>query len=177
MINPYSLNNILVNFNYELIIAFLALVISFISIILTVQTIRLQKIHNKLSVRPIPEIKLSKFGGIKIKLKNVGLGPLICKELITRNQDGIVKDHIKDFIPPELLLNGKLYTNRWNFTLLPSESVTLIFIERENDNPRQIEALKLAMKALSELTIELKYESMYEELQPLYRKNLVWFKE
>jgi hypothetical protein len=162
--------------NLELLIAFVALVISFISIFLTFWTIRIQKIHNKLSVRPFPEIILSKVGGVKIRLKNVGLGPMICKELTTKNEDGQIKNHIKDFIPPELSFEGKLYTNRWNFTLLPGESKTILSIKEDLSNSSYRESLKIATEALSQLTLELKFESMYKELQPIFKKKLIWFK-
>jgi len=163
------------SFNYELLIAVIAVLISFISIGLTVWTIFMQRKHNRLSVKPIPEILLSQIEGVKIELKNLGIGPLICKELITKDESDNIKYHIKDFLPSELSsFEGRIFTNRWNFTLLPSESVTLFSITKIQDDEKDLEKVK---KALGNLRLELKYTCMYNKTQPIYMKSLKWFKD
>jgi hypothetical protein len=164
-------------FSYELLIACIAVVISFISVALTYWTIRMQQKHNKLSVAPIPEISLSTIGGISIELKNNGSGPLICKELVTCDSSGIRKNHIKDFLPEGLHFKAFKYnTLRENFSILPNDSIKLISIEIDFKDDKQKENRIIAGNIIGDLTLKLCFTSMYNETFPIYNKPLIWIK-
>ena len=165
------------SFPYELLIAAIAVIISFISVTLTYWTIHIQQKHNKLSVKPIPEFNLSLVGGISIELQNKGIGPLFCINLITKNTAGIRKNHIKDFLPPKLHFKKTNFnTLRENFTLLPNETFKLITISIENKDKTQKENRIIAANEIGDLTLQLNYTSMYGETFPIYSKELIWFK-
>ena len=164
-------------FSYELIVAFIAIIISFISVILTWWTILNQRKHNRLSVKPIPEIILSKIDGVFITLMNKGIGPLSCIELITKDESGIIKNHLYDFLPEGLSNNNaSLFTDRWEFTIMPNESITLFSIILDDNNETHQKDKEAISETFSKLAIEIKYTSIYNETFPIYKKSLIWFK-
>lgn len=58
--------------------AFLALVVSAISVGISVWAVRSQRTHNELSVRPLAEITVGDYEhSLRVKLRNHGIGPMI----------------------------------------------------------------------------------------------------
>lgn len=160
----------------EAFLAFAALLVSILAIVFTIWQIRIQRRHNRLSVKPIPEILLSKVEGATIDLKNLGVGPLRCLALLTKDASGKTYYHIMDALPTDLNLNRTVFTNRWNFTILPGETITIFSIAETWTDSSPSENLKRALEALSSLTLSLEYTSIYDEKFPIYQKTLEWLK-
>ena len=160
--------------NYEMIIAAIAVVVSVISVLLTFWTIKIQQKHNRLSVRPIAEIRFSAVDGLSVDLVNVGVGPLICKQLLTNNNVGETKPHIADFIPDAIPFAAEVFTNRWDFTVLAGEKVNLILISPTRESNSQ-QSIKTIREAISTLSINVTYQDIYGETMPKYSKSLEWF--
>lgn len=81
------------------IIALVALVISFISILLTFITLRNQHIHNRKSVRPIASIILGDYEHrIFVKIVNSGIGPLIIDKIEIFNNN-LASNNLIEMIP------------------------------------------------------------------------------
>src|SRR2546430_4757052 len=58
--------------------AFLALLVSAISVGISVWAVRTQRKHNELSVRPLAEITVADHeSSVRVKLRNHGIGPMI----------------------------------------------------------------------------------------------------
>jgi hypothetical protein len=64
------------------IIAGLALIVSCISTILALRAVALQREHNRISVKPLPDIILADYEDeIAVRIHNHGLGPMMIDKL------------------------------------------------------------------------------------------------
>ena len=167
------------------IIALVALVISFMSILLTFLSLRNQHIHNRKSVRPIASIILGDYEQrIFVKIVNSGIGPLIIDKIEIFNKN-IASNNLIDMIsiePPEGLEWKDYVIETEGRALRVSEELILLEIEGldatvdeelEEEYELFIEALR---KFLYETTIVVNYTDLYEKKFKV-RRELTLFED
>lgn len=157
--------------------AFLALLVSVISLGVSLWASHIQRKHNILTVRPLPEVTVADYqDSVRIKLRNNGGGPLIVKSLeVTDGQS--TKGSLISWMPP-------LHRNRlWNtFThalnhrvFLPDKELTLLELTQYKDEMDFRLSRDPVREALSRLKIEVAYTDVYERSFPKYVKSLAWY--
>lgn len=137
----------------------------------------IQRQHNKLSVRPIPQIELRDMNNhILINLCNNGAGPLIINKFTVKDKNKTLGNSLIECLPKE-----QIY---WTFfvacidgrSIRPNDQITLIELEYEYSDKKQLALADLVRWRLAELTIEIEYENVYQDTMPTYTKTLEWFK-
>lgn len=150
-------------------------VIAVMAFVISIWTAWTQRQHNKLSVRPLPEIQLRDMNGhIRIKLINNGTGPLIINKLEVLNKNKVVGRALIDLMP----LGGG-----WSFfvaaidgrSVAPNGEITLLDFEYDPNNIAELDFATLTREALCGLNIDISYKSIYGNTLPRYKKDLVWF--
>jgi len=174
-------------FDSETIIAICALIVSVVSIIISVRTLKLQRTHNEKSVKPLGQIILNDYENmITVDIRNVGIGPMILRELIVTNSKGEIKDNLLDFIDLEMPdgLTWSDYVKQVKDRVVAvGERIVLIGVDFESiespnkDSMNQLDRFRDGLrKTLGEIAVKIHYTGIYEnEIQNTERK-LDWFK-
>lgn len=139
-----------------IVISFLALLVSVVSIIYSVKYSKMQAKHNVNSVRPISSIVLNDYEDkIAVIINNDGTGPLLIKKFIAKNIK-LEKNSLIEIMPS--------IDQPWITFIETLEGRTisigkrLVLIELL---PLTIEVKQKIREALSEITIYLEYEDIY----------------
>lgn len=164
-----------------------SLVLSVVAIIISINTYRSQKEHNKNSVRPILNIVLGDYeDDLYVRVENNGVGPAIVssinctcscfRELMSANS-------LVDLIPYEATVQGKnggANANMHSFTdfveditgrtIPPGGSITLLQIE----NPKR-EQLLAFRNFLQECSVEIGYTDIYSSNPWECKRSLDFF--
>jgi hypothetical protein len=167
----------------EAIIAFFALVTSIASIYFTFHSLRAQKEHNLMSVRPIGIISAVDFdNNIYVGIKNNGIGPLIISDfkvsksgfetthLMTILPENIQKINWTDYVSDDIIMIGSV--------IKPGEELYLIQLTFDISFPTQNanEEIKIELwNSLKDLTIEMTYTDIYEKQKFSTKRKLNWF--
>ncbi len=163
----------------ELLIAAVAVFISFLSILIGALSLRMQRSHNRKSVKPIGNILFSDYENlIAVNIKNTGIGPLIIKKLEVTNSSKSPRNNIIDWMPqhPKDLTWSNFLSIGTNFVIPPNQSLNIIELKTgQNISKTFAEFRDEIRKVLSDLTIELVYVDLYNKKQPVNRKELRWF--
>jgi hypothetical protein len=157
--------------------AFLALVVSAISVGITIWAVKSQRLHNELSVRPLAEISVGDYEeSLRVKLRNQGIGPMIVKA-VTVSDGANVKPSLVDWMPD--LPNGRPWTD---FTeeirdraLAPGSEIVLLELTEEKEEAEFAACRDMVREALSRLTVNVEYTNVYNTVMPPRRRELSWF--
>lgn len=142
--------------NYEMITSICAIIISFISLLMSIIFSTIQIIHNKKSVKPISNIVCRNYEDeIAIRIENVGIGPLIVKKLIVKSKDKVATDVIS--LMPNIGQNYVTYIKGLNGNAIGvGETKILIQV-----NPKWPIVAKTVREALKDMVITLEYQDIY----------------
>ena len=157
--------------------AFLALVVSAISVGISVWAVRSERRHNELSVRPLAEITVADFEhSLRVKLRNHGIGPMIITKVAI--SDGTAdKPTLLAWMPE--LPNGRPWTNFSDRisdrTLSPGSEIVLLELTERKGELDFINCRNIARTALAKLTVTVDYTNIYNTVMPPRRKELAWF--
>jgi len=166
--------------NFEIIIAFCALLISVVSIYLTLQALKVQKQHNLKSVKPIGRLTAGDYeDDIYISIVNEGVGPLIIKEL--KVSDGRITALSLIDIVPEHINSQVIWTDfAANFVERAIKSGDRLYLLRKTfdetekqkgDNEKTRTTLR---RFFQHLTLELTYIDIYD-VQYKVERRFDWF--
>ena len=174
------MNEIAETTNYDLmpLIAALALVVSIISIFIGAIALKIQRAHNIKSVKPIGNIVFSDYeDNIEINIKNAGVGPLIINSLKVKNKNNETKNNVIDFMPlhPPDLPWSNYFANPKDFVIPSSEKLNLIKLTTEDISATFATFRDQVRKALMDLSIELEYKDIYDNIMPVNVRTLEWF--
>ena len=161
-----------------LLIASIALLVSIISILIGAFSLKIQRTHNRKSVKPIGNIVFSDYENLlAVNLKNVGVGPLFIKSLKVKNKDRETKNNIIDFMPPHPpdLPWTNYFANPTDFVIPPGEKLNLIELSTDDISDAFAEFRDNVRKTLMDLSIELKYKDIYDKTMPENKRALDWF--
>jgi hypothetical protein len=155
-------------------IAGLALVIAFASIIIGRSTLKNQIRHDKLSVKPVPFVALSKERGISAEIQNHGFGPFRINEFrIVR--DGAELGNIVEILPehPPQDVEVIFTTGMFERTIAANQSVTLfsVTIGRSHEALSYLNQCKMNLQN-AELIIG--YTDIYDDRFDPHRKSFDW---
>ena len=160
--------------NSETIIALSAVAISLISLFVAIKALKMQRKHNKLSVKPIAHFSKGDYENqIFVKVKNYGLGPLIITEFnVTKNKssfkrlidsfDGLASQITWDTFTDDI--EGRSLAPQKEFTLIKAS-----FTQNQNDIRQAIR------DSLAKTTLTIKYKCIYDEAHPEVQEKLEWF--
>lgn len=133
-----------------------AVIISIVSMIFTVIFSMFQLRHNKNSVKPISEIKLSDYEDkLAVKIENVGTGPLTVKKLVFKN--GNKESPTLVSLMPQINQFWNTFTESIDGWTIPvGGQLILLELCPENDETKE-----LIRKTLSNITAYLEYTDIY----------------
>jgi hypothetical protein len=157
--------------------AFLALAVSAISLVVSLWSLRVQRRHDVLSVRPLPEVTVADYeDSLRVKIRNNGSGPMIIQSLTvwtgTDSKQSLVECMPK--LPAGRPWNG--FSHRLeNRSLLPGADIVLLELTEYEGEQSFAQCRDLTRAALSALTISVKYSDVYDTVLPEYSKSLDWF--
>ncbi len=155
----------------RVIIAFLALLASSISIYVSVTSLKHQKKNNTLSVSPIPEITVADYEN---SLR--GSGPLIIKSLTVTKGAESKSDIVKWMRKlPENRPWTHFATDLNNRSIMPGDFIPLLELTEAKDDSNFSEARDLCRVWLKELSCTVIYTDVYETNFSPYTKSLNWF--
>ena len=139
-----------------IVISFLALIVSIISIIYSVKYSKMQMEHNVNSVRPISSIVLNDYEDkIAVIINNDGTGPLIIKKFIAKNMKEEKSSLIE--LMPHINQPWTTFIETIDCRTI-SVGKKLVLIEM---TPLSFNAKQSVRDALSKITIYLEYEDIY----------------
>jgi len=156
--------------------ALLALFVSVVSLAVACWTAHVQRRHNKLTVRPLPEVTVADFENlVRVKLRNHGSGPLLIRSFRVAGFNGN-QETLVDAVPA---LPGRPWTNFSGKidgrALLPGSEIVLLELVEDKGELGFRGHRDLARKALALATITLEYSDVYESSFEAYSKSLQWF--
>ena len=147
----------------NVIIACLALVVAIVSIVLTILALKHQRLHNKLSVRPIPFIACGDYlHRLRVKIYNNGTGPYIIKSISVFKGDEFREDII-DWMPS--LPPGIFWTHftigNVGRSIQPSNGLNMLELVGDYESAQFRDFRKKCRAALKDLTVVLEYTDIY----------------
>ncbi len=157
--------------------AFLALVVSTISIAISIWAVRSERRHSELSVRPLAEVTVADYeNSLRVKLRNHGIGPMIIIA-VTVSDGKNAKSTILDWMPE--LPNDHGWTtfsdDLHGRTLAPGSEIVLIELTEYEGEEDFSECRDLIRQALAPLTVNVEFTDIYNTVMPPKIKRLSWF--
>lgn len=157
--------------------AFLALVLSTISVGISVWAVRSERKHSALTVRPLAEITVADYEDcLRVKLRNHGIGPMLITAVrVCDSQNS--KPSLLEWMPP--LPKNRPWTNFAGNTagrvIAPGGEIVLLeLIEHEGEHGFT-RCRNLVRTALAPLTVHIAYTDIYNSSMPEHIKSLSWF--
>jgi hypothetical protein len=159
------------------IIATMALLVSFMSVVFTVVALYLTRQHNYKSLTPIASIPVSDYEDkVAVKIKNAGVGPLIIQTFrATRREQ--TEDDLVSLMPelPDGLLWDTFFDDLDGACIPPGEQLDVLQLSGDTGDIRFGQARDACRKVLSETTVVLSYKDIYGRRMPQVTKSLRWF--
>jgi hypothetical protein len=159
------------------IAATFAVVVSSIAVYVSLVTLKHQRRHNVLSVRPIPIVTVADYeDSIRVKVRNHGSGPMIVKRVQASNGTQM-KEGLLEWMPA--LPTGVLWTTFVgpvsDQSLLPGSELVLLELSGDCED-RVYRAARAAIRdALAPLSVVVDYTDIYDSDFKPYTKALTWF--
>jgi hypothetical protein len=161
--------------------AIAALFVSFISIVIAVVNMGMQRAHNRKSVLPIANLSFGDYEtAIFVRLQNVGVGPMIVESLVVAKRDKNDESTGKaiiDFMPE--LPSG----HNWSHfvhdidgrAISAKDHITLILLRGDPNDDVFVAIRRDVRRALSNLSVTVEYKNVYSERMPSASRHLGWF--
>jgi hypothetical protein len=148
-----------------------------IALVVSVWALWIQRSHNKVSVRPIPEITVADFeDSLWVKLSNNGVGPLIVKSVHVRSGQE-ERGSIIEWMPT--LPNSRHWTNfavvKTGRTLRAEGVLPLLELIQESGEVGFGHCRDMVRAALCQLTVVVEFTDVYGSKFPACTKSLEWF--
>lgn len=158
-------------------IALGALVVSIASIVVAVRTLRHQRNHDVLSVRPLPMVSTTDYEEcLSIALRNNGVGPMMIKDLHVE----CLKDtrpFLREFMPelPEGLIWSTYAGKIEHYSLGASEEVVLLELKGKEGDHVFVTFRDECRRLLGNITVVVRYTDIYQTELPLFWQPLSWY--
>jgi len=154
-----------------------ALIVSLLSIILTFLALALQRRHNFKSLTPIASIPIGDYENeLTVKIRNTGVGPLIVEQFIAFDESQ-EKDDIISWMPetPEGINWTTFYDDLDGLCIAPNQDAVIIKLSGDPSDKRFVSFRNEVRRALSRLTVKVKYKDIYDRQMPIKQRELKWF--
>lgn len=162
----------------SVVVALAALFLSGISLVVALASLRLQRRHNVLSVKPIPLVTVADHeNSLRIKLRNHGSGPLIVTGISVtdgKRQKRSLIDWMPD-LPDELLWTNFAGPIKEQRGLLPDRELVLLELDGDRHDPTFAKARDSVRSVLKDLTVNVEYTDIYGSKFDSYSHDLSWF--
>jgi hypothetical protein len=162
----------------ELIIAGSALVVSVLSLGFTIWAQWAQRKHMRLLVRPVAAIPVADFESrVAVWLANKGLGPMRITALTVKDERGEVHSDILSHMPdlPRDVYWTNFHGNVDGALLEAGKRLELLILEGDVKSASFRTARNAVRSRLSELTVRVEYQDLYERKMLPEEKTLSWF--
>jgi hypothetical protein len=150
---------------------------AFLALCISVITICIQRHHNVISIRPVPEVTVADYeNSLRIKLRNNGIGPMIIRQVIVRRGNEF-KESVIDWMPalPKNRLWNHFSTKLQNRTLQTDGVIPLLELT-EAVGEQGFSIIRDNIRHhLCNLTVDIVYTDMYGTKFKIYKKELTWF--
>jgi hypothetical protein len=159
------------------VIALLAFIISVLSVVFTWKALKHQRIHNSLSVRPLPYITVGDYENkLYVKIRNNGTGPLIIKALTVPGAEDPSIPLVNNM---PTLLPGVVWTNFTGATSgrsVPAGGEMVLLELSDSSVGAQFQLSRDKVReTLGKLSLTLDYTDIYSNKLPLCSRDLKWF--
>ncbi|EJL63951.1 hypothetical protein [Flavobacterium sp. CF136] len=156
--------------NWEAIIATGALIISLVSVIFTWQQLKIQRVHNLKSIKPIGRIRIGDYENkIYVAVENSGIGPMILNEILAKNNSREAKEKFIDILSKELTdrVVWTDFTGRYpERSILPGSMLNLLVWTPNDSYDNKPEAIEIDKKdlrnELKDIKLIVTYTDIYE---------------
>jgi hypothetical protein len=150
---------------------------SILSLLFTASTLYIQRAHYRRSVRPIASFPVADYENkIGVLFKNKGIGPLHVLQF--RATDGKTQQNNLISLMPELphtITWETFYHDLDGLWVQAGETVIILQLTGDPDDPLFVESRTLCRKALAKLTVTVQHEDIYEKRMPTVERDLAWF--
>jgi hypothetical protein len=159
------------------LVAICALFVSFLSIVLTLFTLRLQRIHNFKSLTPIADILTADYENLlQLTIRNTGVGPLIVERFTVtggeQEEDNVLC--LMPELPPGLHWSD--FSQNIEGRCVPStQDLILLQLSGDPTDMSFAEFRESVRRELGKLTATLHYKDIYDRRMPAKQKKLNWF--
>ena len=157
--------------------AFLALLVSAISVGISVWAVRSERRHNALSVRPLAEVTVADYDDcLRVKLRNHGVGPMLIAA-VTVSDGKNAHCSLIEWMPqlPRDRPWNNFAGNTAGRALSPGSEIVLLELAEHEGEHGFAACRDLVRAALAPLTVNVEYTDVYNTTMPPHRKSLVWF--
>jgi hypothetical protein len=159
------------------VIAFLAFVLSVVSVCFTWRSVRGQQKHNALSVRPLPYITVGDYEDVLyVKIRNNGTGPLIIKSLNINGAQNPGANIVEAMPPLEDGVAWSHFSGSLEGRSIPAGGeLTLIELKGNSRGDAFAKSRTAVRRALGSLSLKLDFTDVYNTVFPVSAKDLKWF--
>lgn len=157
--------------------AFLSALVAGFSLWVASSTLKHQRKHNVMSLRPIAEVTVGDWEtALRVTLRNNGAGPLVLTRVIAGN-GAEVKSSLLDWMPelPDDIYWSNFAGNIDGRSLSPDQAIVLLELEGDATDNAFAAFRDHVRAALRPLTLNVEYTDVYESCLKPYRKSLEWF--
>ncbi|WP_421552635.1 hypothetical protein [Pseudomonas yamanorum] len=153
-----------------------ATIVALLAFFTSIWSAMTQRKHNRLSVRPLPEVQLRDMDGhIRIQLRNNGTGPLIIDTFRVGSGENKGGKTLIELMPQN--------ESNWTFfvhnidgrSIRPNGEIILLELEYDHNNGAELAFANSTRAILCKLEIVVNYKSVYNDKLPQYDKSLSWF--
>ena len=150
--------------NANTIIALCALLVSIASILIGYFSLKSQRKHDRLSVKPIGKISFITFeDSLEIQIRNDGTGPMLVANIKVYENESDIQNNLRDALPI-LQKNSWTVVNMGNqFAIGAGEQKTLLKISTNRKTREFRDYLRQVLAALKIITLELEYHDIYDQ--------------
>lgn len=157
--------------------ATLALFVSALAVYVSHVTLKHQRRHNVLSVRPIPIVTVADYeDSVRVKIRNHGSGPMVVKQ-VQVGDGASTKESLVEWMPD--LPVGTVWANFvgpvTDRGLLPGSEIVLLQLDGEEEDEVFAQARNSVRDTLARLTVVVDYTDIYESKFNRYTRDLTWF--
>lgn len=158
----------------ELVVAIAAAFISLVSLGVAIAAMRVQRMHNYLSVKPIAHFSRGDYeDSVFVKLKNYGTGPMLIESFTVFCEHGALKRMIDAFADLAEQITWDTFTDTIDGrALAPGKEFVLL---KATFGAGQVEIKNQIRLTLSKMTLRLTYKDVYDRKQPVVSEELKWF--
>lgn len=148
-----------------------------LAVAVSIWALWVQRRHNKISVRPIPEVSMGDgINSISVVLSNNGVGPLVIRRMrVSKGQESRenIIDWMKEYMPEmDWTSFASIPPDR---TIKPNGEVTLIELTEEPDEQGFVTLRDMARAKLSQLVVTVEYTDAYGTPFTPCVRPLDWF--
>lgn len=159
------------------VMAAVACFISLISLYVSHATLKHQRKHNVLSVRPIAFLSLGDYeDSVYVKLQNNGTGPLIIKRLVVvgaQDPNAPLIDAMPQLLP-KATWSGFVGSIE-DRSITPGGELKLIDLSSTSPNGHFLLSRDQVREALGKLELVVEFTDIYGSKLPRYSRSLKWF--